>query len=152
MLSIETAGGSGLSRYLTNLGRALADALSSVPTAQPAQVAGYWENRDFWIAEFQHLLEALDGYDARLLRMRAAYDQYTSRHGGEHNRDEFRLPRQRVGGGSSGPGRRLATASLARTALKDLAERTLDLRIASRPDNDQFVSQLRITGRETKTR
>lgn len=85
-----------MSKYIYNLSTSLERALSGVPRAQPAQVAGYWANREFWLEEFEHLLSVIDGFDERLRRMRTAYNRH-SRHEGEHNRDEFGNPRQRVG-------------------------------------------------------
>lgn len=86
-----------MSKYIYNRGVCIERALSSVSRAQPAQVAGYWANRDFWLAEFEHLLTVIDGFDARLNRMRIAYEERSRRVGGEHNADEFGNPRQRIG-------------------------------------------------------
>ena len=135
-----------MSNYIYNLGASIERALSSVPSAQPEQVAGYWENRDFWLSEFDHLLAVIEGFDVRLDRMRDAYDRYAKRHGGEHNTDEFGVPRQRIRDPTS-PSQRRQDASGARTALKALADRALDLRIATGEEYDTFVRRLRVTGR-----
>ena len=136
-----------MSKYIYNLGASIERALSGVPEAQPAQVAGYWANRDFWLSEFEHLPDVIDGFDKRLTRMKIAYDWYTKNHGGEHNRDEFGTPRQRVYDPTSDSQRR-ADASGARTSLKQLADRAIDLRIAKPSEYDAFVTRLRITGRQ----
>jgi hypothetical protein len=106
-------------------------------------VAGYWANRDFWLAEFQHLLDVIAGYDDRLAKMTRAQYLYIGMHGGPHNRDEYGNPRQLVRDTANPSSRRFA-ASEARTALKALADRALDLKIASNEDYDRFVSELRI--------
>ncbi len=110
-----------MSNYTDNLGASLQRALAGVPRAQPAQIAGYWANREFWLAEFEHLLAVIDGFDERLERMRLAYDQYAQRYGGEHNTDEFGVPRQRPRDRAS-PSQRRDDASDARTSLKALCE------------------------------
>ncbi len=135
-----------MSKYIYNLGACIERALSGVPRAQPAQVAGYWANRDFWLGEFEHLLSVIDGFDARLERMRMAYERHSQRIGGEHNRDEFGKPRQRIGDPTS-PQQRRQDAAGARSALKALADRSLDLKIATVDEYDAFVKRLLITGR-----
>ena len=75
-----------MSNYTYNLGVSIERALSGVPKAQPALVAGYWSNRDFWLDKFSHLLFVIDGFDERLAKMEAAYDVHSQRVGGEHNR------------------------------------------------------------------
>jgi hypothetical protein len=136
-----------MSQYIYNLGACIERALSGVPRAQPAQIAGYWANRDFWLAEFEHLLAVIDGFDARLEPMRIAYEEHSQRLGGEHNADEFGVPRQRVSDPTS-PQQRRQDAAGARSALKKLADRSLDLKIADANEYDAFVIRLRITGRE----
>jgi len=137
-----------MSQYLSNLSDAIFKALSRVPSAQPSQVAGYWANRDFWLAEFHHLLDAIEGYDSRLQRMMHAQDTYIQKFGGDFNRDEFGTPRQQVRDTTNSASRRSA-ASNARTALKAMADRALDLRIAAQPDYDSFVHALRISSRHS---
>lgn len=133
-----------MSKYTYNLAASLERALAGVPRAQPAQVAGYWANREFWLNEFDHLIEVINGFDLRLGRMRAAYDLYARTHGGEHNVDEFGIPRQRPRDPSS-PSARKDDASDARAALKTLADRALDLGIATRDEYDCFIDRIRIT-------
>ena len=135
-----------MSLYVRNLSRALVDALSRIPTAQPSQIAGYWANRGFWIAEFAHLLDVMDGYDDRLARMQLAQDAYIEKHGGPHNRYEFGNPKQQVRDTTNSSSRRFAVSE-ARTALKALADRAMDLHIASTKEYDSFISDLRITNR-----
>lgn len=84
-----------MSKYIYNLGACIERALSGAPQAQPALVAGYWANREFWLAEFAHLLTVIEGYDSRLNQMKIAYDQFVAKHG-EHNRDEYGNPRHTV--------------------------------------------------------
>ena len=135
-----------MSLYVRNLSKALVDALARVPSAQPSQVAGYWANRGFWMKEFSHLLDVMDGYDERFARMQLAQDSYVQTHGGPHNRDEFGNPKQQVRDTTNPSSRRFA-ASEARTALKALADRAMDLHIATSKEYDDFVSELRITNR-----
>jgi hypothetical protein len=135
-----------MSLYVRNLSRALVDALARVPSAQPSQVAGYWANRGFWIKEFSHLLDVMDGYEDRLAQMQRAQDAYIQTHGGPHNRDEFGNPKRQVRDTTNPSSRRFA-ASEARTALKALADRAMDLHIATSKEYDVFLSDLRITNR-----
>ncbi len=136
-----------MSRYVDNLSKAVVSALSRVPTAQPSQLAGYWANRQFWLDEFAHLLDVMDGYDTRLASMQRAQDEYVARHGGPHNRDEFGNVIQKARDTTNPSSRRFA-ASEARTALKALADRAMDLRIASAKEYDEFVAALRISKRD----
>lgn len=135
-----------MSLYVRDLSRALVDALSRIPNAQPSQVAGYWANRGFWIKEFSHLLDVMDGYDDRLAQMQRAQAAHIETHGGPHNCDEFGNPKQQVRDTTNPSSRRYA-ASEARTALKALADRAFDLHIATNKEYDEFVSALRITNR-----
>jgi hypothetical protein len=135
-----------MSIYVRNLSRALVDALACVPNAQPSQVAGYWANRGFWIKEFSHLLDVIDGYEGRLAQMQHAQDEYVKTRGGHHNRDEFGNPKQQARD-TTNPSTRRFAASEARTALKALADRAMDLHIANRKEYDDFLSDLRISNR-----
>ena len=135
-----------MSNYTYNLGASIERALMQVPSAQPAQVAAYWANREFWLKEFEHLLCVIDGYDDRLAKMKLAYSTYSRLAGGEYNRDEFGTPRQRIIDTASDKKRR-EDASGARTALKRMADRALDLSIATIEEYDGFLLELRITGR-----
>ena len=125
-----------------------ANLISGVPKAQPALVAGYWSNRDFWLDEFSHLLFVIDGFDERLAKMEAAYDLQSQRVGGEHKRDEYGNPRQSVRAPTSSKQRR-EDASGARSALKKLADRALDLDVSTSDEYDAFLERLRITGRNS---
>lgn len=140
-----------MSRYVGNLSKAMVDALARVPSAQPSQVAGYWANRGFWIKEFFHLLDVIDGYDERLAQMKGAQDAYVLRHGGLHNRDEFGNPKQQVRDTTNPSSRRFA-ASESRAALKALADRAMDLQIATSSEYDEFLTNLRITNRHDSPR
>ena len=135
-----------MSNYIYNLGTSIERALARVPSAQPEQVAGYWANREFWLSEFDHLLAVIEGFDGRLAQMRDAYDCYVKGHGGEHNADEFGVPRQRIGDPTS-PSQRRQDAAGARSALKALADRAMDLRIATGDEYNLFIRRLRVTGR-----
>jgi hypothetical protein len=136
-----------MSLYVRNLSRALVDALSRISTAQPSQVSGYWANRLFWLDEFAHLLGVMDGYDARRDQMQRAQDSYITKNGVPHNRDEYGNPKQEVRDTTNPSSRRFAVSE-ARTALKALADRALDLHIATAADYDAFVHKLRITNRD----
>ncbi len=136
-----------MSLYIRNLSRAIEDALSQIPTAQPSQIVGYWANRCFWISEFNHLLDVIEGFDDRLAKMQIAQDVFVQNCCGTNNRDEFGNPRQKVRDTTNPSSRRFA-ASMARTALKALADRALDLHIASGSEYDSFVAQLRVANRD----
>ncbi|MEM6655359.1 MAG: hypothetical protein AAF596_06110 [Planctomycetota bacterium] len=130
-----------MSRYIGNLGASLEKGLAGVPRAQPEQVAGYWANRDFWLAEFDHLIAVVAGHDERLRRMREAHDRRVGP-GGGHNRDEFGAPCQQITDTTSKQQRKHAVRD-ARNALRALADRAFDLRLASREEFDDFVEHLR---------
>jgi hypothetical protein len=136
-----------MSLYVRNMSKALVDAMSRVPSAQPSQIAGYWANRRFWLDEFAHLLDVMDGYDSRLAKMQRAQEAYIAKHGGPHNRDEFGNLKQEVRDTTNPSSRRFA-ASEARTALKALADRAMDLHIATNAEYDDFVNALRVSNRE----
>lgn len=135
-----------MSRYIANIGLSIEKALSQVPSAQPMQVAGYWANREFWLDEFRHLLDVIENYGERLKHMMSAAQAYAERHVGPHNLDEFGTPMQEVRDTSSDSNRR-AVASGARSSLKYLADRALDLQIATDQEYDSFVAQLSINNR-----
>jgi hypothetical protein len=132
-----------MSRYITEISTAIVHALASVPSAQPAQVAGYWENREFWLSEFEHLRTVIDGYESRLARMQTAFERHIQAHGGPHNRDEFGVPRQHPVKTTNSNLK--FSASEARSTLKRLADRALDLKITSYDEYDRFIASLRIT-------
>jgi hypothetical protein len=132
-----------MSHYIYNLGASIERALAQVPTAQPAQIVGYWAVRDFWIEEFNHLLQVIDGYEARLDRMESAYEAYLEKGGKEHYVDHFGNLKQTIRDTTSAPQRR-QVAGEARSALKALAERSLTLGIASPTEYQTFVDRLRI--------
>ena len=132
-----------MSRYSNNIAEALINALSTVPSAQPAQVAGYWANRSFFLDEFRHCLHVAKGYDDRVERMRAAYDQYIREHGGPHHLDEFGDPIQEIARTTSAPERRKTIGDV-RSALKAVAERALNLKIATISEYDDFIEQLKV--------
>lgn len=135
-----------MSHYIYNLGVSIERALAQVPSAQAAQVAGYWAVRDFWIEEFTHLLTVIDGYEARLDRMESAYAAHIEKGGKEHYVDQFGNLKQTVRDTTSAPERRGVTGD-ARSALKALAERSLSLGIASPSDYEEFIDRLRIDNR-----
>ena len=135
-----------MSKYIYNLSASLERALAGVPTAPPGQVAGYWANRDFWLSEFDHLLSVIAGFEGRLQRMDLAYDWYVRNHPAKESRDEFGTVGQRPKDPTSGSQRR-GDASDARTALKVLADRSLDLNIAKPDEYEAFIRRLRISGR-----
>lgn len=132
-----------MSQYSHNLAEAIIRALENVPSAQPAQVAGYWANRAFFLQEFGHYLQVANGYDERVKRMRVAYERYVQEHGGPHNVDEFGTPMQQIVKTSSAAERR-KMGSEVRTALKQLAERALNLKIATIAEYDEFLAGLKV--------
>ena len=136
-----------MSRYIRNLADALETALAGVPRADAAKVCGYWANRDFWLAEFDHLVRVIDGFDGRLAKMTTAHDDRARADGRSLKRDELGLVSRTVSDTTS-PRSRREWAGGARAALKRLADRARDVGAASRGDYDGFVRGLRITGRD----
>lgn len=130
-----------MSKYIINIGSSIVNALDGVPSSQPALVAGYWTNRDFWLSEFRHLAAVVEGYEHRLEIMHSAHDHYLLEHGGPFNRDEYGRPYQEVTPTSSGERQRILGA--ARTSLRELADRALNLRIIAVSEYDEFINQLR---------
>ena len=132
-----------MSNYSINLGSALYTALAGVASAQPAAVAGYWANREFFFNEFRHFLVVAKGYDDRAATMKKAYDEYIATNGGPHNRSEFGEPLGAITSTTNKTTRRKA-ASDVRTAMMALADRALNLDIASDAEYDEFVASLNI--------
>ena len=132
-----------LSKYSINLGSAIYTALAGVPSAQPAAVAGYWANREFFYNEFQHFLSVAKEYDTRRATMKAAYDKYIAAHGGPHNRSEFGEPRGAITATTDKSWRRKAASDI-RSALMALADRALNLKIATDAEYDSYTSKLKI--------
>ncbi len=118
-------------------------ALAGVPTAQPAAVAGYWANRSFFYAEFQHFLNVAREYDVRRATMRAAYDDYIALNGEPHNRSEFGNPRGEIVWTTEKSWRR-RIASEIRSAMVLLADRALNLKVATDGEYDEFITGLKI--------
>ena len=131
-----------LSKYALNLAAALTDALEGVPRAQPAQVAGYWANRDFWLAEFKHLTKVCLEYDARVESMARAYQAWIKKHGGPHGFDSYGGEYQTVRYTTT-KGERKNLVGESRAAIKALADRALDLGITTDSEYDAFLEQLR---------
>lgn len=130
-----------MSQYVRNIGSSIVTALASVPSAQPAQVAGYWANSDFWLSELQHLMDVNNGYESRLDRMKAAHDAFM---GSDRppNRDINGTPRQTVVPTSRSSERKNVVGA-ARASIQALADRALDLRIIDKPSYFAFLDQLR---------
>jgi len=135
-----------MSNYIYNLGASIERALAGVPTVSAAVVAGYWSNREFWLDEFAHLISVIDGFDERLERMEFAFDTYSSQHDADANENVYGIPTNRVLDPTS-PSQRRQDASGARSALKNLAEKALNLKIATSEEYDAFVRRIRVSGR-----
>lgn len=114
-----------------------------MPSAQPAAVAGYWANREFFYEEFQHFLAVAKEYDDRRITMKAAYDKYIANHGGPYNQTGLGDARGEITSTTDKSWRRTA-ASDVRTALVSLADRALNLKIASDAEYDEYMSKLKI--------
>lgn len=114
-----------MSQYLINVGSSIVAALDGVTSAQPAMVAGYWANIGFWLEEFRHFVRTTDGDKQRSENMKSSYDHYCQKHGGPHNRDEF--------------GQLFQSAKATTTG----AERSLNLRIITISQYDEFIEQLK---------
>lgn len=132
-----------MSKYSINLANSLCAALAGVPSAQPAAVAGYWANREFFYEEFQHFLAVAKEYDHRRSAMKVAYDKYIAINGGPHNRSEFGEPRNEIVSTTDKSWRRNAASDI-RSALVLLADRALNLKIASDAEYDEYMSRLKI--------
>lgn len=131
-----------MSQYVKNIGSSILGAIDSVPSAQPAQVAGYWANIDFWLVQFRHLLAISAGYDHRLDQMKSAHDRYLHQHGGPHNRDEFGQPMQAATSTTSAAERKRIVGAV-RTSLTRVADRALDLSIITITKYDDFIERLK---------
>lgn len=123
------------------VGQAIVAALQNVSATQPAMVAGYWANKDFWLRELRHLAAIIDGYEARLHNFRIAHDQYANENGGPYNYDGANSPHQEPRDTSSS-GKRHRVLGNARTAVQNLAERALDLSLISIAEYDAFISEV----------
>ena len=131
-----------MSKYVDRVAKTIVDGLAGVPKAQPAMVAGYWANRQFWLDEFSHLVRIANDYPLRVERMQAAHDRYAAQHGGTHNRDEFGEPFQVIGRTTT-KGERKRSIGEARNSLQALADRVLNLKIADLDQYEDFVDCLR---------
>ena len=132
-----------MSNYVLNIGSAIIKALEGVPRAQPALVAGYWENIDFWLGELAHLIAVSDGYDDRLSVMKLAHDGYL-RGSAPHNQDDFGIPFQSAVSTTSNAERKRMISS-ARASLRQVADRALDLCLISVAEYNGFIERLRVT-------
>lgn len=73
--------------YSTDAARLLAQQLTRFSTIERHQLVGQLANLDFWLREFKHNLDLLDGYNERFERLKEAQAKYTS----EHNTIEYAL-------------------------------------------------------------
>src|SRR5262245_57754811 len=85
-----------MSRYLIEIGEALAKVLENASSSQPEQFAGYVANLDFWLSEFEHLVAASGGFHERFKTMSQARNDYLATHGGGNNLDDCGQPYQGV--------------------------------------------------------
>lgn len=131
-----------MSKYIINVGSAIVAALEGISATQPAIVAGFWANREFWFQELQHLRHIHNEYEQRLETMTAAHDRYANAHEGVHNRDEFGIPMQSPQKTTTG-GERQRIVGNVHSALVKLADRALDLKITHGREYDSFVEKLR---------
>ncbi len=131
-----------MSKYLINVGSSIVAALDGVSSAQPAMVAGYWANIDFWLEEFRHFVRITDGYKQRSENMKVSHDRYCQKHGGPHNRNEFGQPHQSAMATTSDPERKRIVGAV-RSSLMHVADRALNLRIITNSQYDEFIEQLK---------
>ena len=120
----------------------MTDALASVPAGQPAQVAGYWANRGFWLAEFRHLVSVALAYEERVQQMARGFQDYVRERGGPHNQDDCGGEYQTIRYTTT-LGQRKDCIGQARLSLKRLADRAFDLRITNAQQYDDFLNQLK---------
>lgn len=52
-----------MSNYFYNLGESLARVLDCASRSQPEMLAGYMANIEFWLAEYQHVVDLSNGYE-----------------------------------------------------------------------------------------
>jgi hypothetical protein len=124
------------------------DALDGVQSAQPAMVAGYWANIQFWLEEFRHLVTTSQTYEGRLERMKSAHHRYTIAHGGPFNIDEFGQPFQSATSTTSAADRKRIIGA-ARSSLLCVADRALNLKIISLAEYDSFMEKLKSLANQT---
>ena len=75
--------------------------------------------------------------------MEAAYDKYIAEHGGPYNRSEYGDPHGAITATTDKSWRR-NVASEIRSAILAMADRALDLEIATNAEYDECKSKLRI--------
>lgn len=123
--------------FSENVAKIVADQLSRFVTLNTHQLAGHVANLDFWVAQAQHALEIIDGYESRFRRLKAAQDEYVA----EHRTQTF-FPSDPEIHGPPDPPRRVAHAVL-REARHSVTEATY--RFLVRCCNDGLIpeSQLR---------
>lgn len=67
--------------YSSDIARILTDQISKFATLNRHQLVGQVANLDFWIAEVQHSLDVIDGYNRRFEQMKAAEMKHISERG-----------------------------------------------------------------------
>jgi hypothetical protein len=73
--------------YSTDAAGLLAQQFTRFSTLARHQLVGQLANLDFWLREFKHSLELIDGYGVRFERLKEAQAKYTA----EHQTIEFAL-------------------------------------------------------------
>src|SRR5438270_5879000 len=66
--------------FSTDLAKLVSEQLARFVTLNRHQLAGQVANLDFWLAQIQNALGAIDGYGVRFVRMEAAQAQYVTTH------------------------------------------------------------------------
>lgn len=66
--------------FSENMAKLVADQLARFVTLNRHQLAGQVANLDFWVKQVRHVLDAIDGYEPRFRRLKAAQDAYVAEH------------------------------------------------------------------------
>jgi len=130
-----------MSNYFYNLGESLARVLDGASRSQPEMLAGYMANIEFWLAEYQHVVDLSNGYEARFAAMKLARDAYRAEHGSPHNRDDCGFPREDLTPGDP-PHDRRVMLNRCRDLLGKMTERALKLDIVDFAQHDEIMERL----------
>jgi hypothetical protein len=129
-----------MSKYIADICETVAGVLDRATRAQPEQFAGYWANVEFWISEYEHVVDVAAGYEDRFQSMKAARDQYIQLHGGPHNLDDSGHPYY-----SFRPSKRsdrLDSIGAVQRALERFVERAQQLGIIGFEDSDRVMERI----------
>jgi hypothetical protein len=115
--------------YAIDISAALVNVLKHASGGPAEKFAGYAANRDFWVAEAQHCLDVIAGYDVRFARMKEASERYEGRQGMD------RPPNARIADKST----RSKDLSAMKRAITDEMRRFLGRCLRICPEDDHAI-------------